>query len=53
MMKDDALAVDGDDQPYVFEESPSCVFHICHIIAPADHLCKSFMEKCARTNCRV
>jgi len=26
MLKDGELAAEGDDQPYVFEESPSCSF---------------------------
>lgn len=30
MLKDGELAAEGDDQPYVFEESPSCVFPLIH-----------------------
>jgi SWI/SNF-related matrix-associated actin-dependent regulator of chromatin subfamily A member 5 len=29
MLKDGALAAEGDDQPYVFEESPSCMLVPC------------------------
>ena len=30
MLKDGELAAEGDDQPYVFEESPSCQFVLTH-----------------------
>ncbi|KAH0831419.1 SNF2 family DNA-dependent ATPase [Lanmaoa asiatica] len=30
MLKDGELAAEGDDQPYVFEESPSCQFSLIH-----------------------
>lgn len=30
MLKDGELAAEGDDQPYVFEESPSCQFILAY-----------------------
>lgn len=30
MLKDGELAAEGDDQPYVFEESPSCPFSLIY-----------------------
>lgn len=41
MLKDGALAADGDDQPYVFEESPSCML-ILHRTCAANHADSSF-----------
>lgn len=34
MLKDGELAAEGDDQPYVFEESPSCQFTLTYHEVP-------------------
>ena len=31
MLKDGELAAEGDDQPYVLEESPSCQFALAYL----------------------
>lgn len=36
MLKDGELAAEGDDQPYVFEESPSCQFSLAFHRVPAN-----------------
>lgn len=45
MLKDGELAANGDDQPFVFEESPSCKVFYLRVCPILTRCFQSSMEK--------
>ena len=53
MLKDGELAADGNDQPYVFEESPSCKLHVLAARARFTRAEQTSRVPCGHISCRA